>query len=81
MTISITDHALIRYLERVHGVDMDAFRDALRAEVSGTAIAVGTAIGGPYAIKSGKHAFICEGETVITVVPRHAATTSIGGER
>lgn len=31
--ISISDHALIRWLERGHGVDMEEFRDILREEV------------------------------------------------
>lgn len=79
--IRVTDHAVLRYLERVHNVDVEAFRDALRAEVSDAAIAAGATIGGPYAVKSGRHTYICQGETVITVVPRCAATTTIGGER
>lgn len=79
--IHISDHALIRYLERVHGVDIDAFRDALRAEVSDAAIAAGSAIGGSYAVKRGRHTYICQGQTVITVVPRCSATTMIGGAR
>lgn len=81
MMIAVTDHALVRYLERVHHIDVEAFRAALRAEVSEAAIAVGAAIGGSYAVKAGRHAYICHGETVITVVPRCAATTSIGGGR
>lgn len=79
--IHVTDHAVLRYLERVHGVDVKAFKDALRAEVSEAAIAAGAAIGGPYAVKSGRHTYIYEGQTVVTVVPRCAATTSIGGAR
>ncbi|MCW4115642.1 hypothetical protein NPA31_011775 [Aurantimonas sp. MSK8Z-1] len=31
MKVEVTDHALVRYLERVHGVDMDAFREELAA--------------------------------------------------
>jgi hypothetical protein len=79
--IHVTDHALLRYLERVHGVDIEVFRAALRATVGEAAIAAGAAIGGSYAVKAGRHAYICQGETVITVVPRCAATTSIGGTR
>lgn len=79
--IHITDHALIRYLERVHGVDLEAFRAALRAEVSDAAIVAGATIGGQYAVKSGRHAYICDGETIITVLYRRGATLTIGGER
>lgn len=79
--IHVTDHALVRYLERVHGVDVEAFRDALRSEVSEIAIAAGAAIGGQYAVKRGRHAFVCEGDTVITVLHRRGSTLTIGGER
>lgn len=34
MTISITDHALLRYLERIHGIDLEAVREEMRAEVA-----------------------------------------------
>lgn len=79
--IRITDRALVRYLEQVHKVDMDAVRFVMRSEVSELAIAAGASIGGQYAVKSGRHTYICEGETVITVMPRCAATTTLGGER
>lgn len=29
MKVQITDHALVRWLERVHGIDMEWFRDRL----------------------------------------------------
>lgn len=31
--ISITDHALLRYIERVQGVDLDKLRDHIRREI------------------------------------------------
>jgi hypothetical protein len=33
----VTDHALVRWLERVHGMPMDAFRDHLRGIVADAA--------------------------------------------
>lgn len=75
--ISVTDHALVRYLERVHGVDMDAFRDALRSEISGAAVAVGAAVGGFYAVKRGGYTYICCGRRVITVMARTGATIGL----
>lgn len=30
----ITEHALLRWLERVHGIDVDFYREKLRAEVA-----------------------------------------------
>ncbi|MBB2965178.1 hypothetical protein [Methylobacterium sp. R2-1] len=29
----ITDHALLRWMERVHGIDVDGWRELMRAEV------------------------------------------------
>ena len=30
MTVRVTDHALVRWLERLHGIDMEAFRAQLQ---------------------------------------------------
>lgn len=40
MKIDISDHALIRWLERVHDIDMEFFRDRIRDEIA-PAIAMG----------------------------------------
>lgn len=32
--LQVSDHALVRWLERVHGVDMEGFREILRSEVA-----------------------------------------------
>ncbi|MEC5291558.1 MULTISPECIES: hypothetical protein [unclassified Aurantimonas] len=63
MTVQITDHALVRYLERVRGVDMEHFRAELAA------------IAKPFADLNAKHAplgdawLVFEGEKLITIVP------------
>ena len=31
--IEVTDHALVRYLERVHGMDMEFFRQCVKFEI------------------------------------------------
>lgn len=62
MTARITDHALVRWLERAHGIDMDGFRNML------------SAIADPYAKACVKHAeigglwFVFDGDVLITVV-------------
>lgn len=38
---AVSDHALIRYLERVHGIDMDACRDAILTPDAVSAIKAG----------------------------------------
>lgn len=35
LTPRITDHALLRWMERVHGVDVEAWRSLMRDEVRG----------------------------------------------
>lgn len=32
--LQVSDHALIRWLERVHGIDMEGFREMLRQDVA-----------------------------------------------
>jgi hypothetical protein len=73
--INVTDHALVRYMECVHNVDTEAFREALRSEVSSTAAAVGAAVGGYYAVKRGGYRYICEGNRIITVLRRGPTPT------
>ena len=40
--VRVSDHAVVRWLERVHGIDMEFFRDEIRA-IAGPAAAVGAA--------------------------------------
>mgnify|MGYP001591326081 CR=1 FL=1 len=75
--INVTDHALVRYLERVHGVDVETFREALRAEISPSAVAVGAAVGGYYAVKRGGYTYVCHGTRVVTVMARSGATIGL----
>lgn len=35
--ITISDHALLRYLERIIGLDMEAYRERLAQEIAGAA--------------------------------------------
>lgn len=63
MTVKITDHALVRWLERAHGIDMDRFR----AELAALAL--------PYAKLKVQHVeiggvwFVFDGSILVTVTP------------
>jgi hypothetical protein len=57
--LSISDHALLRWLERVHGIDIDFFRAQLAEEVKG--------IGGADCLKT-EHFVYCAKEGVLTTV-------------
>lgn len=58
---SISDHALLRYIERVHGIDVDAMKAALLTETVVLAIKTGAT-----AIKTSEGTFVIKGSTVVT---------------
>jgi len=70
-TVTITDHALVRWLERARGIDMEELRAAL-AEIAQ-----------PYADACVKHApvdgvwFVFDGPRLITVTPDKPRRESI----
>lgn len=63
MTVHITDHALLRWLQRAHDIDMDHFRAELAK------------LAAPYAALKVQHVevggvwFVFDGKTLITVTP------------
>lgn len=69
----VTDHALLRYLERAQGFNLEALRREL-ARAAAKAIAHGA----PVAIYGGGK-LVIENNVVRTVLPREA--TSAGGRR
>lgn len=60
----ITDHALLRYMQRRHGIDVEGFRQLMVAEV-------GHLVGGPdcTAVFDGFE-FKVFGGRIVTVIPR-----------
>lgn len=60
--MSVTDHALLRWLERIHGIDVEGFRAELRAEVTASLAA--------YGVRRGREEglFVIDNGTVITVL-------------
>lgn len=60
----VTDHAVLRFLERVGGWDIDAVRREIAAEVE-TGIEAGAC-----AVNTGTVTYVLEGRSVITVLPR-----------
>ncbi|GGB14969.1 hypothetical protein GCM10011380_00470 [Sphingomonas metalli] len=63
---AVTDHAIVRYLERVHGIDMDVIRAEILTPVVQLAegFGCGTVIG-----KNGCRVMIRDG-VVTTIVPK-----------
>lgn len=61
MVPTISDHALLRYIERVHGIDVDAMKAALLTDVVVLAIKTGAT-----AVKNEHGSFVIKGSTVVT---------------
>jgi hypothetical protein len=72
----ITDHALLRYLERVKGVDIEA----ARAEMHRT-LAVGVDHEGLTGVRAGPFSFRIEDGSVTTVIRVTSRSIQTGGKR
>ena len=64
MTVVVTDHALVRYLERVHGLDMEFFRRCAASECE-EAVAAGAS-----SARIGDHWFVFQNGKLVTVLDR-----------
>jgi hypothetical protein len=62
--VYVTDHALIRYIERVHGIDLED----IRAEVARVCERA-AGVSGNVTIRSDGHFFECRDGAVVTVTP------------
>lgn len=60
----VSDHAVIRYLERVWGVDIDGLRKRIERKAQ-----PGVDLGA-CAVNVGDHKFVLDGPVVTTVLPR-----------
>jgi hypothetical protein len=72
--VLITDHAVVRFLERVAGLDIEALRDAL-ADRTWPAVQAGAAT-----LVVGGHRYCLDGRTLITVRPVKRARPRIRPE-
>lgn len=64
MTISVSDHAVLRYLERVKGFDIDAVRNHIAGICKGVVTA--------RCVRAENADFIVKNNTVVTVKPHGA---------
>lgn len=66
--VRVTDHALVRFLERAGGIDVEALRDQLSAGLA-RGHAVARSIGdNDYLVKSQGLTFFVRGDAVVTVL-------------
>lgn len=70
MSYTVTDHAIVRYLERVMHLDMDKVREDIRAQAEQGTPAGEPPIGGGVAIigPTRKAACIIQQDTIVTVL-------------
>lgn len=64
MTVRVTDHAVLQYLARVHGFDVEQIRQQI-ANTCKAAVAAGA-----QSIQRDGHHYVLTGNAVITVLPR-----------
>jgi hypothetical protein len=67
MTIRITDHAVLRWLERVHGLDIEGMRAQLLADI-GPLATMGATLGPRFVVKRDDGKYLFQGRTLVTVV-------------
>lgn len=64
--VRISDHALVRYTERVLGMDLQPLRDQIARELE-EALERGGDLDGATAVIAGGFRFVLEGQTVVTI--------------
>lgn len=69
--IPVTDHAVLRWLERIEGIDIAALRASI-----GRSGAVGLAFGATFVVVGGGKLVVADGK-VVTVYPRDALESRI----
>ncbi|MEX2480224.1 MAG: hypothetical protein WD928_05120 [Gammaproteobacteria bacterium] len=66
--LRISDHALVRFLERAGGHDIAAIRDALSASLDRARVAAGAVAETEYAIVADGLSYVVRHGTVVTVL-------------
>ncbi|MBK5957412.1 hypothetical protein CCR97_04205 [Rhodoplanes elegans] len=65
----VSDHAVLRFLEREGGLDVEAVRRAMAASIARAVAAADRLDGTDYRIVTERVTFVVTGGTVVTVVP------------
>lgn len=66
----VTDHALVRFLERAGGMDVERLRGELSAALARVNEAVTEIGGGNYRVSTAELRFVVKGQRLVTVLPR-----------
>ena len=68
MSIGVSDHALLRFLESAAGLDIEELRERLNQSLARAHAAARNLSGSDYLIKADGLIYVVRGETVTTVV-------------
>lgn len=76
--IGVTDHAVLRWIERVAGIDVDAIRERMIEEIAGAARAAANA-GLPerYSVRTSDAVYVLDSGTVVTVLSPEQHTLTL----
>lgn len=69
MKLHVTDHAVLRFIERMYGLDVEALRAELRSRAERAHEAAEAIGGGEYTIKAGDLRMRVVGQNVVTCYP------------
>lgn len=67
--VRITDHALLRYLDRVEGYDIEAARRQILDDKLKMCVAI-TGGNGKVPVGDGKNVFVVKNNAIVSVVPK-----------
>ena len=79
--LTMTDHALVRWMERTGLVDVEPLRLALVASLERAALAARAMGGGEFLILADGLVYVIREETVITVFPEDGRLSRVRGLR
>lgn len=71
MIVHVTDHALVRFLERAGGLDIEALRTSLGASLARAGRAAKAIGAGEFAVKADGLVYVIERGVVVTVLSDH----------
>ncbi len=80
MIVRVSDHALLRYFQRIAGIDVEVFRAQLAERLERGAGAAESIGGGQYIIRIQGAGFVVKDGVVVTTLSREQNGMSIAGE-
>jgi hypothetical protein len=80
MKLRVSDHALLRYFERVAGFDIEGLRLQLAATLERGAGAAESIGGGHYVIRCAEAGYVVKNNVVVTILAPDMGAASLSGD-